>query len=56
MTSNYRFEGLIKAATEYAHEALAEKEANRAEKAARLNRKAPRATPALKVVDGSERT
>jgi hypothetical protein len=51
-TSNYRFSGLIRAAIPYAREAIAEKEANRARRAARLNRKTAR-VPELKVLDGT---
>jgi predicted transcriptional regulator len=51
-SSNYFFTGLIAAATEFAQEALQEKEANAAKKAARLKRKNPRSNPEFKVVDG----
>ena len=54
MSSNYHFPGLIKTATGYAREALDEKEANRLKKAARLNRKSPRSTTELKIVDDDE--
>lgn len=54
MSSNYRFTGLIEAATQYATEAIEEKEANKERKSARLKRKVPLPKTNLKVVNSSE--